>query len=124
MSGSVTGLARRVALVVTLPALLFAAWWTLSASSTNIYAPPLSQIVEQFRLVWIEGDRFVADVLPSLARLATGYSIAVVAGVVLGVVLGSSRTARCWSSSAPSPRRSSSRCSSCWPASARRRRCW
>ncbi len=95
MSGSrPVELAKRVALVVTLPALLFAAWWTLSASSTNIYAPPLSQILEQFRLVWIEGDRFVADVLPSLARLATGYTLAVVTGVVLGVVLGSSRTAR------------------------------
>ena len=95
MSGSRPAeLAKRTALVVTLPALLFAAWWTLSADSTNIYAPPLSQILEQFRLVWIEGDRFVADVLPSLARLATGYALAVVAGVVLGVLLGSSRTAR------------------------------
>ncbi len=95
MTGSrLTGAVRRTALVVTLPALLFAAWWTLSADSTNIYAPPLSQILEQFRLVWVEGDRFVADVLPSLGRLATGYALAVVAGVVLGVLLGSSRTAR------------------------------
>ena len=85
---------RRVALVVTLPLLLFAAWWVLSAGSTSIYAPPLSQILAQFQRVWIEGDRFVADVLPSLARLATGYGLAVVLGVTVGVVLGSSRAAR------------------------------
>jgi ABC-type nitrate/sulfonate/bicarbonate transport system permease component len=85
---------RRTLLVVALPAVLLTAWWVLSASSTNIYAPPLSQIVEQFRLVWLEGGRFTADVLPSLGRLAAGYALAVALGVGLGVALGSSRTAR------------------------------
>ncbi len=94
MSGSAMAALRRVALVVTLPVALFAAWWFLSASSTNIYAPPLADILTQFRTVWVEGDRFVADVLPSLARLAAGYSLAVALGVTLGVVLGSSRVAR------------------------------
>lgn len=85
---------RRTALVVTLPALLFAAWWVLSADSTNIYLPPLSQILEQFRLVWVEGDRFAADVVPSVTRLAIGYGLAVLVGVSVGVALGSSKVAR------------------------------
>jgi ABC-type nitrate/sulfonate/bicarbonate transport system permease component len=87
-------LVRRGVLLVALPAVLFAAWWVLSADSTNIYSPPLSQIVEQFRLVWVEGGRFSADVVPSLVRLATGYLLAVVLGIGLGVLLGSSRVAR------------------------------
>ena len=95
MSGSRPAeLAKRTALVVTLPALLFAAWWALRADSPHIYAPPLPPNPQEFRPVLIQGGRVVGEQLPSLARLATGYALAVVAGVVLGVLLGSSRTAR------------------------------
>lgn len=89
-----TDVLRRTLLVVALPLALFAGWWVLSADSTNIYAPPLADIVEQLRAVWVEGDRFTSDVVPSLGRLAVGYALAVALGVSLGVALGLSRTAR------------------------------
>ena len=94
MTGSAVSLLRKAVVVVALPALLFAAWWFLSASSTSIYAPPLSDIVVQLDRVWVEDGRFTTDVLPSVARLAAGYGLAVAIGVTLGVALGASRTAR------------------------------
>lgn len=72
---------------VTLPVLLLAAWWTLSASSTSAFFPPLADIVEAFPETWLEG-RLVSEALPSLWRLLLGYGIAVVAGVALGVLIG------------------------------------
>ena len=85
---------RRCAQVLALPLVLLVGWYVLSAGSTNIYSPPLADILTQFKTVWVEGDRFTADVLPSLGRLAVGYAVAVALGVGLGVLLGSSRTAR------------------------------
>jgi len=85
---------RRTALVVGLPALLLTAWWFLSAASTNLYAPPLSEILSEFGEVWIVNDRFSSDVVPSLVRLALGYGLAVLLGISIGVALGSSRVAR------------------------------
>lgn len=85
---------RRTAQVLALPLVLLAAWYVLSAGSTNIYSPPLADILRQFKTVWVDGDRFTADVLPSLGRLAVGYALAVALGVGLGVLLGSSRTVR------------------------------
>jgi ABC-type nitrate/sulfonate/bicarbonate transport system permease component len=80
---------RRLALAVTLPAALFAAWWFASADSTDFYRPPLRTILAAFADTWF-GERLVDDVLPSLARLAAGYTVALGAGVALGVVVGSS----------------------------------
>jgi ABC-type nitrate/sulfonate/bicarbonate transport system permease component len=85
---------RRTLQVLGLPLVLLAGWYVLSSGSTNIYSPPLHDILTQFKTVWVEGDRFTADVLPSLGRLAVGYTLAVVLGVALGVLLGSSRTTR------------------------------
>jgi len=85
---------RRVLIVLALPVALLTAWWFVSASSTNIYAPPLSGIVEQFVAVWVRGDRLAQDVVPSLGRLAVGYALAVGLGIALGVALGLSRRAR------------------------------
>ena len=72
---------------VTLPALLLAAWWTLSAGSTSAFFPPLADIVEAFPETWFEG-RLVDEALPSLGRLLLGYIIALVVGVALGLLVG------------------------------------
>ena len=84
---------RRIALAVTLPVVLLAAWWIASASSTDFYFPPLKRILETFPETWF-GPRMVDDVLPSLARLAIGYAAALVVGIGLGMLIGANRTLR------------------------------
>lgn len=78
---------RRLLLLLALPVLLVAAWWAATAGSTDFFWPPLSRIAGTFGETWFTG-RFTADVLPSLARLLTGYLLAVVLGVGLGTAIG------------------------------------
>lgn len=72
-----------------LPVLLIMWWWNASATSENPYFPPLEQIWEQFKLNWF-WQYFPVHVVPSLQNLFTGYAIAIVAGIGLGVLVGSS----------------------------------
>ncbi len=88
-----SGVPRAVAMTITLPVLLVAAWWVLSTGSTNPYFPSLATIVEQFAPTWGEG-RVVADLLPSIGRLLAGYLLAAVVGVGLGMVIGANRRLR------------------------------
>jgi ABC-type nitrate/sulfonate/bicarbonate transport system permease component len=76
-----------------LPVVLLVAWWVTSAGSTSFFWPPLSTILAAFPVTW-DADRITGDVLPSLARLALGYAIALVVGVGAGVAIGSNRTLR------------------------------
>lgn len=79
---------QRIAWEVWLPLVLVAAWWIVSANSTDTYFPSLHAILDRSRELWFwEGTR--EDVLPSLRRLAIGYLIACVVGVLAGLVLGS-----------------------------------
>jgi ABC-type nitrate/sulfonate/bicarbonate transport system permease component len=91
--GAMTGVLRRVALALGLPAALVAAWWYSSAGSTDFYQPPLRSILVAFGQVWLS-RRLLDDVLPSLARLAAGYAIALVVGVALGTAIGASQRLR------------------------------
>ncbi|WP_422774732.1 ABC transporter permease [Plantactinospora sp. WMMC1484] len=84
---------RQVGLAVGLPAVLFAAWWLATAGSENFYFPPLRDILGTFGEVWT-GQRLTDDVLPSVARLAAGYLLALLLGVAAGVVIGSYRRVR------------------------------
>ncbi|MFE3825321.1 ABC transporter permease [Streptomyces sp. NPDC059092] len=84
---------RQAFLALALPALLVAGWWIASDSSTSLYAPPLRTVADAFGEVWT-GERIADDVLPSLLRLTAGYALAAVAGVALGVVIGSYRRVR------------------------------
>jgi ABC-type nitrate/sulfonate/bicarbonate transport system permease component len=86
-------LLRRALLAAGLPVLLVALWWVLSAGSTDFYRPALSSILAAFADVWT-WERIRADVLPSLARLAAGYALALAAGVALGVLIGVNRHVR------------------------------
>ena len=72
---------------VTLPAVLLVAWWTLSASSTSPFFPPLADVLGAFPDTWFEG-RLTSQALPSLGRLLLGYGVAVVVGVALGMLIG------------------------------------
>jgi ABC-type nitrate/sulfonate/bicarbonate transport system permease component len=88
-----SGVLRRLAATVTLPALLVALWWWTSETSTSFYLPPLRQILTAFTDVWT-GDRIATDVLPSLGRLAAGYALAAVVAISAGVVIGQSPLVR------------------------------
>ena len=83
----------RLVQALFLPAVLVSVWWVASADSTSFFWPPLSRIVEVFPDTWT-GDRLTGDVLPSLTRLAIGYTIALVVGVLLGSAIGLSRRLR------------------------------
>jgi ABC-type nitrate/sulfonate/bicarbonate transport system permease component len=89
----VSGVARRVAVALGLPAVLLTAWWFASAGSTDFYFPPLSEILRSLVDTWF-GARLRDDVLPSLLRLSLGYGIALVVAVTLGVLIGTYRTLR------------------------------
>jgi ABC-type nitrate/sulfonate/bicarbonate transport system permease component len=95
-----TKILRSVLLTVGLPVVILAAWWVLTAGSTSYFNPPLGTIVGTFGETWFSapfGDsRFVQDVIPSVLRLLSGYAIAVVVGVTLGVAIGSSRALRAY----------------------------
>jgi ABC-type nitrate/sulfonate/bicarbonate transport system permease component len=84
---------RRVVAIVALPVILVLVWWYASADSTNYLMPPLRRIVEVFPDTWL-WQRMNHDVVPSLIRLAEGYAVALVLGIVLGVAIGSSRVLR------------------------------
>ncbi|MEQ7124526.1 ABC transporter permease [Actinopolymorpha sp. B11F2] len=98
MNGGTAGtgvvrVARWTGLTFGLPVVLLAVWWVTSADSESYYLPPLSAILASFDDVWF-GERLVQDVVPSVLRLAAGFGVALVAGVGLGIVIGSYRRVR------------------------------
>lgn len=93
MSAVVVRVATRLAYLLGLPFVLLATWWLLTAHSTNFFWPPLSSILRALPETWF-GDRLTTDVLPSLLRLLTGYSIALVVAVISGVAIGLSSILR------------------------------
>jgi ABC-type nitrate/sulfonate/bicarbonate transport system permease component len=90
---AVSAVLRRIATLGAVPLALLAVWWVASARSTSYYLPPLSKILATFDDVWF-GDRFLADVVPSVLRLLAGFALALLLGVGLGVLIGSSRMVR------------------------------
>lgn len=75
---------------VWLPLVLVGTWWFASADSVSFYFPPLSTIAAEFKGIWLfHGIR--SEIFPSVARLFLGFGIAVLAGVSLGLLLGSVR---------------------------------
>jgi ABC-type nitrate/sulfonate/bicarbonate transport system permease component len=89
----VTRLLGRAGLAVGLPAVLLVTWWFASAGSTDFYQPPLETIVKVFPDTWTI-SQLRSDVLPSLVRLFIGYGLAVLLGIVLGVLVGANRWLR------------------------------
>ena len=88
MSGA-AAVVRRVLVVTGLPLALLGLWWLASADSQSFYLPPLRDILAAFADTWL-GGRLADDVLPSVVRLLAGLAVATVAGVGLGVLVGSS----------------------------------
>lgn len=68
-------------------AALVAAWWLGSRNSANPFYPPLRVIIQHFHDNWLF-SRVPGDLAPSMARLAVGYSLGVVVGAGLGMLIG------------------------------------
>jgi ABC-type nitrate/sulfonate/bicarbonate transport system permease component len=84
---------RFLFLEVGATALIIVIIWLALGPRQSYAAVPLTEMIRTFFQVWCS-SLFVTDVLPSLERLASGYLIAVVVGVVLGFLLGLSRILR------------------------------
>lgn len=76
--------------------------WELAARAHgSVYFPPPVRIARHVHDLWFSGpaghvfltQAAVGDVLPSLGRMAAGFALAAVAGIVLGVAVGRSRRA-------------------------------
>lgn len=76
-----------LAVEILVPTALVATWWWASANSAHPFWPPLSEIWTSFVHQWT-GERLLADVLPSLTRMITGFVIATVLGIAIGTVIG------------------------------------
>lgn len=67
--------------------------WVVLGTQRSYVAVPLEDMLRTFVRVWTS-EHLTEDVLPSLARLGIGYSVAVVFSVGVGFLLGASRRAR------------------------------
>jgi ABC-type nitrate/sulfonate/bicarbonate transport system permease component len=79
--------------------LAFALLWQLTTMlAGSPFFPTTLEIAGRFLDAWVlgpeAGERLRADVLPSLARLALGYGLAVLGGVGVGVAVGRSPRVR------------------------------
>lgn len=77
---------RTAALELWLPILLVAIWWVWAASAESTFYPPLGDILQRFRELWLF-DRVAGDVWPTLRNMLVGYAIASLAGIALGVAI-------------------------------------
>jgi ABC-type nitrate/sulfonate/bicarbonate transport system permease component len=69
------------------------ALWLWTNQAEDVFFPPLQDVLQSFERNWLF-ERVGSDLVPSLWRMAVGWSVAVVAGVVFGVLIGLSATAR------------------------------
>ncbi|MFI6500865.1 ABC transporter permease [Nonomuraea typhae] len=81
--------------------LVVAVWEALTRFQDDLDFPPPSTIAARMHELWFSGpaarlfltDAAVANLLPSLARMFTGWTLAAAAGVLAGILIGRSRTA-------------------------------
>jgi len=78
---------------LVLPIALIVLWWVLTEHSHSTFFPPLREIVQSFRRDWLFADDRT-DLEPSVVHFIGGLALAIVVGVLGGVLLGSSPRAR------------------------------
>lgn len=83
----------RLLAVMLVPVALFVLWYLVSSDSGNFFFPPLRKILAAFGKVWLNAGGF-GDIVVSLGRLAVGFLASLVFSLVVGVVLGLSKSAR------------------------------
>lgn len=84
---------KAVSAALALPIVIVAVWWLGTRDSTNPFVPKPDRMLSDLFTVWV-GPLLVEQVSPSLYRLLVGLGGAIVAGVLLGILIGSSRVAR------------------------------
>ncbi|MCR2824342.1 ABC transporter permease [Microbacterium sp. zg.Y909] len=82
-----------LAFTLGLPAILVTVWWISTIVSPSFFVPEPAELIGEFFTLWF-GPRFWADVVPSVGRFAAGVAVAIVAGMLLGIVIGLNRTLR------------------------------
>lgn len=75
------------ALEILVPTAVLLIWWVASAQSTSFFYPPLRTIADAFADNWLF-ERVGSDLVPSLVRLAVGFTLASIIGVAAGLALG------------------------------------
>lgn len=73
---------------IMLPVALLVGWWFWSEANNSFFFPPLSVILHAFESAWV-WERVGSDIIPSLQRLLAGFATATLAGVMVGMLLGS-----------------------------------
>lgn len=81
------------ALLLAIPVGAPLAWFVASRDSTSVYFPPLSEILLALYQHWLL-ESMTTHVLPSLARMFSGYGLAAVLGISVGLLLGRVDTIR------------------------------
>ncbi|MEV6941671.1 ABC transporter permease subunit [Streptomyces sp. NPDC051172] len=92
---------RHLLLRVLVLLLALALWQVAAQAHGSVYFPPPGRIAHRAYELWFSGpvrrafltEAAVADVLPSLGRMAAGFGIAAVTGIAVGVAVGRSRRA-------------------------------
>ncbi len=82
-------------------AVAIGAWQTATRTHGSVYFPPPSEIARHTHNLWFSGPPTHAfltpeateNILPSLARMTTGFALAAAAGIALGTALGRSHRA-------------------------------
>jgi sulfonate transport system permease protein len=87
---SALGLTWRGLLFLWLPVAIIVLWWFVP-SAKALYFPSLKEIIDTFNKEWLGNGwaQMKNDLVPSVEHVAIGYAIAVVAGIVLGLLLAS-----------------------------------
>lgn len=83
----------RLLATLLVPVALFVLWYLVSGDSANFFFPPLQKILVAFDKVWLNAGGF-GDIMVSLWRLAVGFLASLAFSLVVGVVLGLSKSAR------------------------------
>lgn len=82
-------LIKRISALFALPLVLLLLWWLGATQSTSPFIPRPENLPGDLTNVWL-GSLFLEQVLPSLVRLALGLVFAILVGIVLGMLVGSS----------------------------------
>jgi len=92
--------AFRVVLYLWMPLGLLVAWW-FGPSEKALYFPSLKAIVDAFNREWLGNGakQLRADLVPSVQHVLIGYAIALVLGILLGLLM--SRVATLYNASLP-----------------------
>jgi ABC-type nitrate/sulfonate/bicarbonate transport system permease component len=88
LTAAVGGVALRVSVLVG----IVVVWQVLTTIADHPFFPTFAETFGRLWINWLTNPTQLGrDVVPSLARLLTGWFAAVVVGVALGVVIGMSR---------------------------------